>query len=140
MRVDSVYLETWRQVLRDEFDWKLCFNQEVTKKCWICGKYFHPMKGFETGSHYCSFDCSSKDKTNGITAGITHKDKNGKIRCRWCGKLFKYRKEKHRVVCFCSKHCRKEALIHNGEEIFEKFLNRITEQHYRKRMNDEEDI
>ena len=142
MRIDSEYLDTWRQVLRDEFDWELCYNQEVTKKCWVCGKLFHPMKGFETGSHYCSFDCSSKDETNGKTAGLTHKTKDGKIRCRWCGKLFPYVKEyrlvkeigqkRYRVVCFCSEHCRKQALLHNNEEDFDMYFNRLTEKQDKK--------
>lgn len=148
MRIDHEFLEMWRQVLRDEFDWKLCYNQEVTKKCWVCGKLFHPMKGFETGSHYCSFDCSKADDTDGRTAGITHKDKNGRIRCRWCGKLFPYGKKKRlvkdinqkrsRVVCFCSKHCEKQALLHNNEQIFDRFLNRLTEKQENKKKKKDE--
>lgn len=134
--LDNEYLDVWREVLREEFDWSLCYNEEVTKKCWECGKLFHPMKGFETGSHYCSFECSGKEDTKGITAGVTHKDKNDKIRCRWCGKLFPYHKKNRRVVCFCSKHCEKQALLHNNEHIFEEFLNRITEKRDRKRKGE----
>ena len=148
MKLDHEYLEAWRQALRDEFDWKLCYNQEVTKKCWKCGKLFHPMKGFETGSHYCSFDCSKSDHTERKTArgtspaGVTHKTKDGKIRCRWCGKLFPFRKEyrlvkeigykRYRTVCFCSEHCKKQALLHNNEEIFDRFFNRLTEKQENK--------
>jgi len=33
-------------------------NPDVTKVCWNCGKEFHPYRGFEVTSHFCSCSCS----------------------------------------------------------------------------------
>ena len=33
-------------------------NPDVTKVYWNCGKEFHPYRGVEVTSHFCSCSCS----------------------------------------------------------------------------------
>lgn len=36
-------------------------NQNVVKKCTVCGCLFHPYSGWEKDEVYCSFSCQAKD-------------------------------------------------------------------------------
>ena len=36
-------------------------NQNVVKKCIVCGRLFHPYIGWEKDEVYCSFSCQAKD-------------------------------------------------------------------------------
>ena len=36
-------------------------NQNVVKRCFVCGCIFHPYTGWEKDEVYCSFSCQAKD-------------------------------------------------------------------------------
>lgn len=36
-------------------------NQNVVKRCFVCGCLFHPYNGWEKEEVYCSFSCQAKD-------------------------------------------------------------------------------
>lgn len=74
-------------------------NYSIWEKCWECGTYFHPYKGFESMSHFCCCDCSN--------AYCERELKQGVFKCRKCGSLYKddTKREDYYNSCMCPK-CR----------------------------------
>lgn len=84
-------------------------NPDVTKVCWNCGKEFHPYKGFEFTSHFCSCECSNEYCYREV--------EKGEFKCRNCGKVYKDEEKTHEYYGskLCSKECKWEVMRKNAQ-------------------------